>query len=44
MMKNSKKYIYLTIIGFLTCTTVSACYWQTNRYFQSRAKWTLISK
>jgi hypothetical protein len=38
MLARNKKIIYLIGIGFLTSTALSAAYWQTNRYFQSRKK------
>lgn len=44
MLKKSKKAVYLTIIGFLTCTAASAAYWQSNRYLQSKARWSLIAQ
>lgn len=43
MLGKTKKIAYLLTIGFLTSTAATAAYWQTNRYFQSRARWTLIA-
>jgi hypothetical protein len=31
-MKKGKKIAYLFFIGGLTCTTISACQWQTRKY------------
>lgn len=42
MLARNKKIIYLIGIGFLTSTALSAAYWQTNRYFQSRKRWDII--
>jgi len=37
-----KKIGYVVIIGALTTTAVSACYWQANRYLQARHRWDTI--
>lgn len=37
-----KKVGYVLFIGTLTSTAVAACYWQSNRYFQSRKRWDVI--
>lgn len=44
MSGKNKKILYVSIVGFLTCTAASAAYWQTKRYIQARARWDLISK
>lgn len=43
-MNPLRKYLYIGIIGGLTCTTISATYWQTTRYLQARKRWDTISK
>ncbi|KRX06653.1 hypothetical protein PPERSA_13132 [Pseudocohnilembus persalinus] len=43
-MQKGKKYLASLVIGGLTCITVSACYWQSERYFQSKRRWSVFKK
>ena len=44
MASRSRKLVYLLFIGGLTTTTLSAAYWQTSRFYQSKERWQVISK
>jgi len=43
-MRTSKKIFYVGFIGLLTATAMTGCYWQTNRYLQSKKRWQVISR
>ena len=41
-MNKIKKIAYLTFVGGLTLSALTACYWQANRYLQARTRWNII--
>ena len=34
-----KKILTISILGSLTFTSITGCYWQTNKYKQSKKRW-----
>jgi len=39
-----KKWAYIAFVGALTCSTISACYWQTKKYLASVKRWDIIKQ
>jgi hypothetical protein len=41
-MRGFRKWGYIAFMGALTCSAVSACYWQGSKYLASTARWDCI--
>lgn len=41
-MKGFRKWAYIAFMGSLTCSALSACYWQGSKYLISTARWDSI--
>jgi hypothetical protein len=41
-MKGFRKWAYIGFMGALTCSALSACYWQGKKYLLSTARWDAI--